>query len=321
MVMRRLNPWRRNRAERLQKYLEIERHDWNAAMKNYRNVRDEQERQIDLALHHERREGGNWLENREMRVCEAVLKYERRLIAVHIDIRKRLGLECPELLSDEQLTALEESILRSVRSLRLARRNDYELRARAAGVPTLRPIERDAAAYGELEELARREIHKLQLDRSLGRIAEPSKTSAITTNTFWNDPVLSKVIAQPLGKGLTAVLVAGLAWVCAVAHHGWSSTRPSAEIELPEIVGLRTPISVKYANIPLSGRLWLATQGTSKVWTYGTCGDPPGSFFERTSSAQLPTRGRETGTWTPREEINIGSRSDAGKIFTYSLCS
>ena len=126
-----------------------------------RKERDEKERQIDLALHHERREGSNWLENREMRISDMVLEHERTTIFDHIEIRKRLALECPELLSDAELSKLEESMLRSVQVARQVRRDDYERRARAAGVPM------------HLEGMVRREVRQLELARRLGRMDKP----------------------------------------------------------------------------------------------------------------------------------------------------
>jgi hypothetical protein len=104
-----LNPWRRNRAKRLEQYLETESHEWMDAIEHHRKERYAKERQIDLVLHHERREGSNWLENREMRISDMVLEHVRMLIAARINIRKRLALECPEMLSDTELSKLERS--------------------------------------------------------------------------------------------------------------------------------------------------------------------------------------------------------------------
>lgn len=167
-----LNPLMRARAKRLEQYLEIESHEWMDAIERRRKERDEKEHQIDLALHHEQREGSNRLENREMRMSDMVLEHERTLIAARIDIRKRLALECPELLSDAQLSKLGESMLRSVHMARLARRDDYERRARAAGAPMHRANQRDAADYGVLEALVRREVRQLELARTLGRVGK-----------------------------------------------------------------------------------------------------------------------------------------------------
>src|SRR5712692_9835088 len=91
-ALARLNPWAHKRAKRLGQYLETEGNEWMDTIERYRKERDEKERQIDLALHHERREDSNWLENREMRMSDMVLDYERTLIAARIDIRKRLAL-------------------------------------------------------------------------------------------------------------------------------------------------------------------------------------------------------------------------------------
>lgn len=60
-------------------------------------------------------EGGNWLENREMRMAAMVLDY-------------------PALLSDEQVSKLEETMLQSLCVGRQARRDDYERRESAGEV-------------------------------------------------------------------------------------------------------------------------------------------------------------------------------------------
>jgi hypothetical protein len=163
----------RKRAKRVEQYLETESHEWRDVIERRRKELDHEERQIDMALHHEGREGSNWLENREMRMSDMVLEHARTLVAARIDIRKRLALECPELLSDAELSKLEESMLRSVQVARLARRDDYERRARAAGVPMHRPNQRDAGDYGDLEALVRREVRQLELARTLGRMGKP----------------------------------------------------------------------------------------------------------------------------------------------------
>lgn len=188
----RLNPWARKLNKRFQQYLETEEHEWMDAIERHRTERDAKERQIDLELFRERREGSNWLENREIRMSAMVLDYQRTLIAARIDIRKRLGLECPELLSDAQLSKLEETMLRSLHVGRQARRDDYQRRAHAAGVPILRPEQRDSAAYGNLEALVRRELRQLSLARSLGRIPRPSS--------------LKSLFKEPLIRLLTAIL-------------------------------------------------------------------------------------------------------------------
>jgi hypothetical protein len=68
----RLNPWARKEDRRLEQFLETEEHEWMDAIERHRRDRDEKERQIDLALFHERRESSNSLENREMRMSAMV---------------------------------------------------------------------------------------------------------------------------------------------------------------------------------------------------------------------------------------------------------
>jgi hypothetical protein len=201
----RLNPWTRKQNTRLEQFLETENHEWMDAIERHRNDRNEKERQIDLALFQERREGSNWLENREMRMSAMVLEYQRTLIAAQIEIRKRLGLECPALLSDAQLSKLEETMLRSLRVGRQARRDDYARRARAAGVPAQRSEHRDAAEYGDLEALVRREVRQLVLARSLGRIGKkPSRLwSMFKVGSEWEP--LVKLLAAILGFGGAAI--------------------------------------------------------------------------------------------------------------------
>ena len=306
-----LNPFKRKSAKRFEQYLEREGHEWVDASETYRGERDDKERQMDSDLVGQGRAGSNWLENREMCMTNIVLEYVRTLVVARMDLRRRLAPECPELLSDAELSKLENSLLSSIRSARSARRDDYELRARAAGVQMVRPKQRDAAEYGNLEALARRKVAELRLDRSLGRTIRPAKSLAILAKKIWHDPVFSKVIAQAILGIVGGVSIAAL-WT----HHlGWWS-RPSAKIQLPGTVGVSTRISIKYTRVPLDDRLWLATQGTARVWTYGTCDDPPGSLIERASSPQKPTRDHEGGTWISQGEINIGSKNDIGKTFT-----
>ncbi len=175
----RLNLSARKRNKRIEQYLETEQHEWMDAIESHRAERDEKERQIDLELFREGREGSNRLENREIRMSAMVLAHERTRISHRIDIRKRLGLECPELLSDKQLSKLEETMLRSLQVARQTRRDDYQRRAHAAGVPILRPDQRDAATYGDLEVLVRREVRRLLLARSLGRIQKPFRLKSL----------------------------------------------------------------------------------------------------------------------------------------------
>jgi hypothetical protein len=93
----RLNPWTRKQNTQLEQFLETENHEWRDAIERHRKDRDEKERQLDLALFQERREGSNWLENREMRMSAIVLEYERTLVAAHCE--KRL---CPIIGCDKR---------------------------------------------------------------------------------------------------------------------------------------------------------------------------------------------------------------------------
>ena len=104
MVLGWLNFRRRNQAKRLEQYLEAERHEWMDGVEHYRSDRLEKERRIDLALHHEHREGSNWLENREIRMSDMVIEHERALIAPRIGLRRRLALECSDMLSRRRVS-------------------------------------------------------------------------------------------------------------------------------------------------------------------------------------------------------------------------
>jgi hypothetical protein len=209
-ALARFKPWVVRRKIRLKEYLETEQHDFRDAIDRHRKERDEKERQVDLDLFHEHREGSNWLENREMRMSALMIDYQRKMIAAQVEIRKKLAAECPDLLSGAELAKLQETMLHSVRIARQARRDDYTRRAAAGGFPMRRPEQSDAAAYGDLEELARREIRKLVLARSLGRMpVKPSSRLFQFLKTFWNDPVWSKVIAA----GFLALVAALFAWL------------------------------------------------------------------------------------------------------------
>jgi pyrimidine deaminase RibD-like protein len=218
----RVNRSASKRAKRLEQYLETESHEWTETIERHRKERDQKERQIDLDLHRERREGSNRLENREIRVSELVLEYDRTLILARIDIRKRLALECPDLLADGELSKLEESMLRSVQASRQARRDDYGRRANAAGVPVLRPQQRDAAAYVNLEALARREVRQLALARSLGRGRKRAGVTEQERN-FIQQAILAaqKCVSEP-GRQSPRVgaVVVKHGKVLAIAHRG-----------------------------------------------------------------------------------------------------
>ena len=81
----------------------------------------------------------------------------------------------------------------------------------------LRSKQRDAAQYGELEERVRRDIRRLQLDRSLGRIIQPNKAPGSLVRRVWHDPVWSTVIATGIVAALTALVGVHFDW--------WSTVR------------------------------------------------------------------------------------------------
>ena len=165
-----------DRIELATRMLKLEENELTVAALARRRERDQQEVQIDQELLAEKREGSNWLENREMRVSALILEQQRNGLVEQIEIRKRLGQECPRLLSDPELSKLEQRMIRSLQIGRQARREDYERRASAAGIRTLRSPQRDAGAYGDLEAFVRRELRQLALSRSLGRLGGPKPT-------------------------------------------------------------------------------------------------------------------------------------------------
>ena len=86
----RLNRWRRRRDERLRQYLETEEHEVMDIILRNRAERDETERQIDLELSREGREGGNRLINREMRMLPLTFA-----VSKEPDCRPRRNSETP----------------------------------------------------------------------------------------------------------------------------------------------------------------------------------------------------------------------------------
>jgi hypothetical protein len=104
-TLARLSPWAVRRKKRLEQYFETERHEFREAIDRHNKERGEKERQVDLLLH-DRLEENNWLENRESKMSELMLHYQRTLIAAQIEIWKKLGAECPDLHSDIELAKL-----------------------------------------------------------------------------------------------------------------------------------------------------------------------------------------------------------------------
>ncbi len=204
-TFRKVNP-RTYAEKRIAQFREIESNEWMATVQATRKERNEQEQAIDRALFAEKRERSNWLENREMRVSALVVEHQRPSVMARVELRKRIGKECPALLKDKELASLQDSILRGLSASKQARRDDYQRRAHAAGIHALRESHRDDAPYGDLEALARREIRQLALSRSLGRLdGQPSSLAKRAWKRF--------VDAEPIVKLLTALISLGAAAV------------------------------------------------------------------------------------------------------------
>ena len=124
----------------------------------------------------------------------------------------------------------------------------------------------------------------------------------VVLNAVWMVVYALEKRSKPwLWSGIFALVVAlPLAWAVLL--------RPTAEIVVTDYVSRITSLSVKYKNVPVEKRLWLATKGTDMYWTYGTCGKTGGSLIEQ-------TKRQKTGTWS-YPDIIIGNDKDAGKRFT-----
>lgn len=136
-----------------------------------------------------------------------MLEQLRTEVADRIELRRRLARECPELLSGVLLAQLREVSLRSVQIAQMARFNDCDRSARQAGGQPARLINREAAEYSEIEVLIQREVRKLELDQSLGGVAEPAEKSILKTGSD-GEPLL-KLMATVIG--LIGAVIAAVA--------------------------------------------------------------------------------------------------------------
>jgi hypothetical protein len=164
-----LHPVARKRAARVERFLQIEQNEYVSAVERRRRPSEEETARI-TKEHHQRLAGGvqgpGLLESALLPVR---LDYLRALITDHIEIRKRLAHECPELLSQERLDKLEEEMVRTVDTFRLSRNDDFKRRVAASGMPAARSLYRDDAEYGDVVALIRREVEQLRLSHQLGR--------------------------------------------------------------------------------------------------------------------------------------------------------
>jgi hypothetical protein len=121
----------------------------------------------------------------ESKLLPVRLDYLRSLMQARIDIRKRLGQECPDLLLGERLDRLEEEMIRAIDNCRQEHDSDYKRRAAASGIPGPRSPYRDDAEYGDVVGLVRRGVGRLKLRRELGRGKDERKWSRGDTIAAW----------------------------------------------------------------------------------------------------------------------------------------
>jgi hypothetical protein len=164
-----LHPVARRQTARVERFLQIEQNDYCGTIERRRRALEEETERI-TKEHHQRFAGGvqgpGLLESALLPVR---LDYLRTLITDHIEIRKRLAQECPDVLSQERLDKLEEEMVRTVDNFRLARDDDFKRRVAASGMPSARSLYREDAEYGDVVALIRREVQQLRLNHQLGR--------------------------------------------------------------------------------------------------------------------------------------------------------
>jgi hypothetical protein len=174
-LQRILHPFATRRAARIEKYLQSENIEYKGVIDTKRRALEEEVRRLTVA-HNARFAGGVSAPGLLERTLLPVrLEYLRGLMQARIEIRRRLGQECPDLLSVE-LEKLEEEMIRTVDTFRAARDDDYKRRVAASGMPEARSLYRDDAEYGEVVALIRREVRQLRLGRELGRGKKPAVT-------------------------------------------------------------------------------------------------------------------------------------------------
>jgi hypothetical protein len=158
----------------VERFLQIEQNDYRGTIERRRRALEAETARI-TKDHHQRFaidvQGPGLLESALLPVR---LAYLRALITDHIEIRKRLAQECPDLLSHERLDKLEEEMVHTVDTFRLARDDDFKRRAAATGMPTARSLYREDGEYGDVVALLRREVQQLRLSHEVGR-GKPSR--------------------------------------------------------------------------------------------------------------------------------------------------
>jgi hypothetical protein len=158
-LQRILHPLASRRAE---KFLQAEDIEYQGVIDTKHRELDEEIKQLTVA--HNAKFAGNVSAPGvlESKLFPVRLKYLRSLMQARIDIRKRLGQECPDLLLAERLDKLEAEMIKTVDNFRLALDHVYKRRVAASGIPDPRSLYRDDAEYGDVVALIRREVRQLK---------------------------------------------------------------------------------------------------------------------------------------------------------------
>ena len=165
--LKRLSP-RQRRAFCTEKYIQIERTEYGIAVERRRRTLEEETARI--TREHNQRMAGNVHAPGllERALLSPRTEYLRTLGADRIEIRKRLGQECPDLLSPANLDALEEEMISTVGTFRVGREEDAKRRYVAAGLRLAIPANHGDAEYGDVVGIVRREVQLLRLRNDLG---------------------------------------------------------------------------------------------------------------------------------------------------------
>lgn len=164
----------------LRKCLDLERLEYMGEMETKRKSLQEKIKQIE----HDHARRGILRSGATFRVIAQTRgEFRRDLILTRIDLRRRLSVHEPELLSDPELDTLQQELERGVQAGIQAQHDDFRRRNMAAGIPDV--VDRAAGrlwkndASGEVA-LIQREIAKLRLQRGLGM--EKKRPDSIVLN-------------------------------------------------------------------------------------------------------------------------------------------
>jgi hypothetical protein len=102
-------------------------------------------------------------------------EYLRKLIHARVAMRKRSGVEDPDLLSDVSLNQLRDEMENSIYMCNRARKDDLERQAHAAGV--IRPSKEYVLDVYEITALIKREIDKVRLERDIALLNDQKNST------------------------------------------------------------------------------------------------------------------------------------------------